>query len=295
MNTNCLQHDKQQGGKALKPIQLMFLSLCFLLLSFHQGYSQTAGVQSVPSQEAPSVKDKTDQPAVPVQPMHETLKETAGQPAEQHEEVAEEEKPVHIADPIEPWNKAMYHFNDKLYFWVLKPVAQGYSAVFPEDVRISFSNFFSNLTTPIRFVASLMQFKMKDAGNELIRCVYNSTAGIGGLADVAKTDLGISRKEEDLGQTLGTYGIGQGFFIVWPFIGPSSLRDSVGTVGDWFLDPVTYVNPFFFDSLGIRTFDKVNTVSLHIGDYEDLKKSAIDPYVSLRDAYIQYRKKKVDE
>ena len=230
--------------------------------------------------------------------MRPAIKESGQKPADQQEEYATEEKEgeaVRIADPIAPWNKAMYHFNDKLYFWVLKPVAQGYSAVMPEDMRISFSNFFSNLTTPIRFVASLLQFKVKDAGNELIRCVYNSTAGIGGLADVAKTDLGISRKEEDLGQTLGRYGIGQGFYIVWPFLGPSSLRDSVGTVGDWFLDPVTYVNPFFFDSLGIRTFDKVNTVSLHIGDYEDLKKSAIDPYVSLRDAYIQYRKKKVDE
>jgi phospholipid-binding lipoprotein MlaA len=273
----------------------MLISLCFLLLGFNQGYSQTTDILSVPAPEATSVTDKTQQPTVTGQPLHDTIKEPEKQPAGQPEEFTEEDKSVRIADPIAPWNKAMYHFNDKLYFWVLKPVAQGYSAVMPEDVRISFSNFFSNLTTPIRFVSSLLQFKVKDAGNELIRCVYNSTAGIGGLADVAKTDLGISRKEEDLGQTLGRYGIGQGFYIVWPFLGPSSLRDSVGTVGDWFLDPVTYVNPLFFDSLGIRTFDKVNTVSLHIGDYEDLKKSAIDPYVSLRDAYTQYRKKKVEE
>jgi phospholipid-binding lipoprotein MlaA len=279
----------------LKPIQLILISLCFLLFGFNQGYSQTTETLSVPAPEATSVTDKTEQPTVTGQPLHDTIKGPEKQPAEQPEEFTEEDKSVRIADPIAPWNKAMYHFNDKLYFWVLKPVAQGYSAVMPEDVRIAFSNFFSNLTTPVRFVSSLLQFKVKDAGNELIRCVYNSTAGIGGLADVAKTDLGISRKEEDLGQTLGRYGIGQGFYIVWPFLGPSSLRDSVGTVGDWFLDPVTYVNPFFFDSLGIRTFDKVNTVSLHIGDYEDLKKSAIDPYVSLRDAYAQYRKKKVDE
>jgi phospholipid-binding lipoprotein MlaA len=273
----------------LKPIPYIFLTLFFLLLGFSESYCQEPTTPSVP------VVNKEEPPAVPDQTIPDTMEEPQQQPVDQPEEYTEEEKPVQIADPLAPWNKAMYHFNDKLYFWVLKPVAQGYSAVTPEDMRISFSNFFYNLTTPIRFVSSLLQLKVKDAGNELIRLVYNSTAGIGGLADVAKTDLGITRKDEDLGQTFGAYGIGNGFYIVWPFIGPSSLRDSVGTFGDWFLDPVTYVNPFFFDSLAIRTFDRVDTVSLRIGDYEDLKKSAIDPYVSLRNAYIQYRQKKVEE
>jgi len=283
----------------LKPIQYFFLVLSFLLLGFSVSYSQEepAG-PSVPSSETSRITNTEEKASMPDQTVPDTVKEPEQQPADQSDEYAAEEKeeePVRVADPIAPWNKAMYHFNDKLYFWVLKPAAQGYSAVMPEDVRISFSNFFNNLTTPIRFVASLLQLKVKDAGNELIRLVYNSTAGIGGLADVAKTDLSISRKDEDLGQTLGNYGIGNGFYIVWPILGPSTLRDSVGTVGDWFLDPVDYVNPFFFDALAIRTFDKVNTVSLHIGDYEDLKKSAIDPYVSLRNAYIQYRNKKVEE
>jgi phospholipid-binding lipoprotein MlaA len=269
----------------LKQIQHIFLTLAFLLLGFNESYCQEPTTPTVP---VPAAKE--EKPSVPSS----TVKESAQQPADQPEYI-EEEKTVQIADPLSPWNKAMYHFNDKLYFWVLKPTAKGYSAVMPEDMRISFSNVIYNLTTPIRFVASILQFKVKDAGNELIRFVYNSTAGVGGLADVAKTDLSIPRKNEDLGQTLGKYGIGNGFYIVWPFIGPSSLRDSVGTFGDWFLDPVTYVTPFFFDSLAIRTGDRVNDVSLHIGDYEDLKKSAIDPYVSLRNAYIQYRQKKVDE
>ncbi len=283
----------------MKPIQYIFLVLSFLLLGVSVSYSQEEPAASTaPSSETSQVTNTEEKSSMPDQTVPDTVQEQEQQPADEPDEYAAEEteeEPVRIADPIAPWNKAMYHFNDKLYFWALKPVAQGYSAVVPEDMRISFSNFFSNLTTPIRFVSSLLQLKVKDAGNELIRLVYNSTAGIGGLADVAKTDLGISRKDEDLGQTFGKYGIGQGFYIVWPILGPSSLRDSVGTVGDWFLDPVTYVNPFFFDSLAIRTFDKVNTVSLHIGDYEDLKKSAIDPYVSLRNAYIQYRKKKVEE
>jgi len=205
-----------------------------------------------------------------------------------------EEKGLHIADPLYPWNKAMFHFNDKFYFWLMKPVAQGYSSVVPEDVRLSVSNVFRNLTTPVRFVSNLLQLKIKTAGNELIRFVYNSTAGVGGLADTAKTDLHIRRHDEDLGRTFGAWGIGHGFYIVWPVLGPSSLRDSVGLVGDTFLNPVSYVQPIEA-SIGISAYDVVNEISFHIGDYEDLKKSAVDPYISIRDAYIQYRKKEVEE
>jgi phospholipid-binding lipoprotein MlaA len=210
------------------------------------------------------------------------------------EEPIEENEVVTIADPIKPWNTAMYHVNDKFYFWLLKPVSKGYSTVVPEDIRLSVSNFFENITTPIRFVSSLLQLNIKKAGNELVRFIYNTTAGVGGLADVAKTDLDIKRQDEDLGQAIGHYGVGHGFYIVWPVLGPSSLRDTVGMVGDWFLDPVYYVNPLEA-SLGIAAYDKVNETSFHIGDYEDLKKSAIDPYVSVRDAYIQHRKKQVEE
>jgi phospholipid-binding lipoprotein MlaA len=205
-----------------------------------------------------------------------------------------EEETVKISDPLRPWNNAMYHFNDKLYFWILKPVARGYSEVVPEDMRLAVSNFFSNLSMPIRFISSLLQLKIKNAGNELLRFVYNTTAGVGGLADAAKLDFGIKQHDEDLGQTLGSYGIGHGFYLVWPFLGPSSLRDTIGRVGDGFLDPVSYVTPWE-SAVGIKVYDEVNETTFHIGDYEDLKKSAIDPYVSLRDAYVQYRKKKVEE
>ncbi len=205
-----------------------------------------------------------------------------------------EEEALHIADPLYPFNKAMYHVNDKFYFWILKPVAQGYRAIVPEDVRLSVGNLFDHISTPIRFVNNLLQMRIRDAGKELVRFLYNSTAGVCGLVDAAKTDIGLGQQDEDLGQTFGRYGVGHGIYLVLPFLGPSSLRDAAGRAGDRFLNPVHYVDPAEA-SVGITVYDKVNETSFRIGDYEDLKKSAIDPYVSLRDAYLQYRKKKVEE
>ncbi len=199
-----------------------------------------------------------------------------------------------MADPLEPVNRALFAFNDKAYFWVLKPVAQGYRAVVPEVMRVSVRNFFSNLAMPIRFVNNLLQGKIRNSGVELVRFALNSTAGIGGLFDPAKDDFRLLPRDEDLGQTFGTYGFGHGLYIVLPLLGPSSLRDALGLAGDSFLDPVDYVN----DSdvvIGANVLKAENEVSLRIGEYEDLKRSAIDPYVAFRDAYSQYRAKKVQE
>jgi phospholipid-binding lipoprotein MlaA len=270
-------------------IYLLALIACMAILVPSLYADSSSPVSGPPAQVSTDIPETAQQP----QPETTAAGETSGTEAET-EFTEDEGNVITIADPIYPWNKAMYHFNDKLYFWILKPVAKGYSSVMPEDIRIVTRNFFSNLTTPVRFVGCLLQLRVKDAGNELVRFVYNSTAGVLGLADAAKADFNIVRSDEDVGQALGSYGIGHGFYIVWPFIGPSSLRDTVGWAGDYFLDPVSYVNPVEA-SLGIRTYDEVNETSLRIGDYEDLKKAAIDPYVSIRNAYIQYRQKKVDE
>ena len=199
-----------------------------------------------------------------------------------------------IADPLYYWNLSMYHFNDKFYFWLLKPAAQGYTAIAPEPVRIAVSNFFQNLASPVRFAGNLLQLKLKNAGEELLRFVTNSTQGLAGFMDVAKSHYGIAAHDEDIGQALGSYGIGHGIYLVWPFLGPSSLRDTVGLVGDMLLQPVTYINPME-TSIGIRVYDRVNETTFHIGDYEAMKKAAIDPYVSLRNGYVQHRKKQVKE
>ena len=200
-----------------------------------------------------------------------------------------------ISDPIEPFNRAMYHFNDKLYFWVLKPIAQGYSTVVPEVARISVENFFSNLGFPVRFVNCLLQANFIGAATEFGRFVMNTIWGIGGLLDpAASKKIDLQKQDKDFGQTLGIYGLGLGFYINWPFLGPSSARDTVGLLGDFALSPFTYVNPWEL-STGARAYDKVNGVSLKIGDYESLKGAAIDPYVAIRNAYVQYRLKKVQE
>jgi len=122
--------------------------------------------------------------------------------------------------------------------------------------------------------------------------MLNSTVGVLGFGNPAKKYPKLSPSEEDLGQTLGVYGIGNGFYVVLPFLGPSTLRDSVGLVGDGFLNPVYYVKPMEA-ALGIKAYEILNETSFKIGDYESLKKAAINPYEALRDAYIQHRTSKV--
>ena len=202
---------------------------------------------------------------------------------------------VTIADPWEPFNRAMFNFNDRLYFGVLKPVAEAYRAVVPEPSRVSVGNFFSNLRSPIRFVNCLLQANVIGAATELFRFMLNSTIGLAGLFDAAGSEeIGLLRQDEDFGQTLGFYGIGQGFYIVWPFLGPSSPRDTVGMAGDYFAYVISYLDPWYA-WLTVRVYQATNDTSLAIGNYEAIKEAAIDPYLAVRNAYIQYRQKKVEE
>ena len=204
-----------------------------------------------------------------------------------------EEKLV-VADPLEPFNRAMHEFNDKLYFWALKPVAQGYKAVVPEPARIGVKNFFSNLGFPARFLSCLLQADFSGAATEAGRFAINTIWGIGGLLDPSSgREIDLQIQDTNLGETLGVYGVGQGFYLVWPVFGPSSPRDTVGLVGERLLDPPTYLSPWYAGT-AVGVFEQVNATSLRIGDYESLKNAAIDPYVAFRDAYIQYRLKSVE-
>jgi phospholipid-binding lipoprotein MlaA len=204
----------------------------------------------------------------------------------------EDEDFEEINDPIEPWNRLVFKFNDKFYELLFKPAAKTYNAVVPEKGRISVRNFFYNLAMPVRFVNDILQFKIKEAGVELARFGVNSTLGIVGLFDVAEKQLDLKKHDEDLGQTLGFLGLGDGFYIVWPFLGPSSLRDTAGLAGDTFLTPINHVSD---DEAvyALNAYKYLNNGSLRIEDYDDLKESAIDPYTAFKDAYFQYRREQI--
>ena len=206
-----------------------------------------------------------------------------------------ETKQLTVADPLYIWNKGMYHINDKLYFWVLKPLAKGYKAITPDIFREGVSNFFYNLMMPIRFVNCILQGKGNAAANEFTRFVINSTIGVLGLGDPASQypQLNLA-DDEDLGQTFAKYGIGNGFYLVWPILGPSTLRDSIGQLGDAYFNPLVYIRPFEAQ-LAVRGFNLINRTSFHIGEYEALKEASVDPYVAMRNSYIQYREKKIKQ
>lgn len=198
-----------------------------------------------------------------------------------------------IADPLITWNRGVFWVNDKLYFYLLKPVARGYRYVVPKPAQTSVKNFFSNLASPIRAGNALLQLKFYDFSTELYRFIVNSTLGIGGLFDPADSLVGLKRKDRDFGLTLGYYGVGQGFYLVLPLIGPSSLRDTVGSLADTFLDPVKYADLGAGQYLEVQSIKMVNRLSLDPDTYEGVIRDAIDPYLFIRAAYAQRRKAQV--
>ena len=221
----------------------------------------------------------------------------AAQSADDDFDLLEEElddQKVHVSDPLKPLNRMMYHLNDRLYYWVLRPLTNAYKAMLPKPARSGIRNFFHNLTTPVRFVNCLLQGKKSAAGKELYRFAINTTEGVLGLGDPARTRRGLEPTNEDLGQTLGKHGMGNGIYIVLPLLGPSTFRDALGLVGDQFLNPVRYVKPRK-DSIAITVVRVTNDKSFQTGEYESFKETAFEPYVAIREAYIQYRAKQVKQ
>lgn len=197
-----------------------------------------------------------------------------------------------LADPLYPYNYFMYYFNDVFYTAILKPVTCAYKALTPPCLRKGVDNIFRNLMFPVRFVNNLLQGKINKAGTEVKIFLINSTIGVAGFGKVAQNRFNLNTPKEDFRQTLGSWSIGNGFYLVLPFIGPSTLRDSFGLVGDYFLIPINYIEPSEL-SYGLGAWDLVNYTSFHIGDYESLKKAALDPYQALKDAYIQNMNEKI--
>lgn len=202
--------------------------------------------------------------------------------------------PPPVYDPLMPYNRFMTKVNDKFYFWALKPAAQGYSKVVPEPVRLAISRFFDNLYFPVRGVNNLLQLKYKRAGIEAARFGINTTVGILGFFDPAKIRWDMDAYPEDFGQTLGYHNMDSGFPIVLPFLGPSNLRDAVAKIPDIFLNPLYYI-PSNEAGWALYGENKLNDVSLHIGDYETIRNASLDLYISLRNAYEANRKKQIGQ
>lgn len=191
-------------------------------------------------------------------------------------------------DPLEKVNRGVYAFNDTADRYVLKPVAQGYDYVTPKFVRRGVGNFFDNLFYPKTIVNDFLQAKFGQGAADTGRLLINTTAGIGGLIDVA-SEVGLEKHNEDFGQTLGTYGVGEGWFLMLPLLGPSDNRDLIGTGVDQFADPTWYL-PGRYDvyKYSGRGLYYIN-LRADLLPADALLKQQFDPYLFIRSAYLQRR------
>jgi phospholipid-binding lipoprotein MlaA len=197
-------------------------------------------------------------------------------------------------DPLEGLNRGVYKFNDVADKAVFKPVAGAYKAVTPTPVRTGVNNFFSNLNTFVTTVNQVLQFKFAKAAESAGRFVINSTVGVLGFIDVASKD-GIKMHDEDFGQTLAHWGMGSGPYLVLPFVGPSTVRDTGGLIVDLFaFNPIGYVdNPRTRNGLLVAKFIDKRAELLPGSDLLD--EAALDPYAFMRDAYFQRREHQIKD
>lgn len=198
-------------------------------------------------------------------------------------------------DPRDPWegfNRASYKFNDALDRAVAKPAAKGYKKITPRVVRTGVSNFISNLGTITTVVNDVLQGKMKQAGQDSGRFLLNSTLGLGGLFDPASA-AGLERNDEDFGQTLGKWGVRSGPYLMLPFLGPSTVRDTFARVPDQFTNPVNYLED---DSTRI-IIRAVDFLDLRAGllDLEPQLEKSYDKYGFIRNAWLQRREFQVTD
>jgi len=199
-------------------------------------------------------------------------------------QTAEERQPN--IDPFEPINRPIYAFNDFTDRYLLRPVGQGYNFIFPQPVRSGIGNFYDNITYPVTIVNGLLQGKFSQAGWDSIRFLMNSTFGILGFMDLA-TSEGVPRNDEDFGQTFAVWGIPQGPYIVIPVLGPSTVRDGIGILANIQINPLTQMNNSSVrDKLLILW--TIETRASLIGPDEVIQE-AFDPYLFIRDAYLQNR------
>lgn len=198
-------------------------------------------------------------------------------------------------DTYEKFNRAMFRFNSVLFDNVWDPVAKGYTRITPQAFRSSVKNFLSNLATPVRLLSSIIQGSWEKSGRVLSRFLINTTVGIGGLFDVAKTKFHINKVDEDFGQALGYHGVKSGSYLVWPFFGPSTVRGTVGLGVDTVMNPTWLLSPGMTTNIGITAGGKTNEIAQNPDLKAEIDEMAIDPYLTVRDLYLQHRHGKVKE
>jgi phospholipid-binding lipoprotein MlaA len=198
-------------------------------------------------------------------------------------------------DPGDPWerfNRASFKFNDALDRAVLRPTARAYVKVMPRLVRTGVSNVFANLETVTTLVNDTLQGKMRAAGQDSARLLLNTTLGLGGLFDPASA-AGIEKNDEDFGQTLGAWGMQSGPYVMIPFLGPSTVRDTVGRVPDRFTDPSHYLE----DDSTRFALTAVEIIDLRAGllEFDDDLAQSFDRYAFVRNVWMQRREYKVKD
>jgi phospholipid-binding lipoprotein MlaA len=190
-------------------------------------------------------------------------------------------------DPLEGFNRTMYKFNDTVDTYALKPVAKGYQWAVPQPVRDSVTNFFSNIGDVYIAANNLVQLRIADGVGDIMRVVINTVFGVGGLFDVA-TVAKLPKHTNDFGITMGHYGVPPGPYMVLPFLGPSTLRDTAGLGVDYVGNPLTWVNSDAV-SWGLFGVNLINTRANLLGAGDVLDAAAIDKYSFVRNAYLQRR------
>ncbi len=194
-------------------------------------------------------------------------------------------------DPWENLNRGTFVFNQKFDKYLLAPLAKGYRAVFPAEIRTGVRNFLSNLSEPWSSINSALQGNFKNTGNTLARFVINSTLGILGIFDVA-TEVGFEKQKEDFGQTLAVHGVGPGPYLILPFLGPSTVRDALGKVTSLYADPVTLAlernnkDEWLWIGMAIKGIDFREQ---NLEKIDNLNATSVDFYATLKSLYLERR------
>lgn len=278
---------------------LLIILLTGTLLSAEESIAPAAKSQD--SMHAYTVESNTTSSVSSDEDFPEDFAEEGFDDEEFDEEFSTEPK-EEVFDPLSGYNRFMTGFNDGLYVYVLDPVLfRGYNYI-PEQARVSVNNFFENLYYPVSLANNILQLKLSHTGSETLRFVINSTLGVLGLFDPARSWFGLEAHQEDFGQTLGHYGVGSGFHIVLPFFGPTNLRDLSGDFIDFYVNPIYYVDVRGYNIVNntyqgwaLITYKEFNKLSIHTKEYDNVRQDALDLYPFIRDLYEQNRNKQIED